>query len=145
MQEALAEVHGVERVEVPGRESGRARVQADEGVEPRSLIEAVRSAGNRADLESGGRRARPSGDETGDQGSPDLLPLGAGSDWLLETYILAREGGEIVQIAALTIRFRITVSQLTETLFPYLTLAEGLKLGARVFEKDVTKPSCRAG
>ncbi|MFQ5341539.1 MAG: mercury(II) reductase [Anaerolineae bacterium] len=67
------------------------------------------------------------------------------TDRLLGAHVLAHEGSEIIQIAVLAIRFGITVHDLTDTLFPYLTLAEGLKLAAQTFEKDVAMLSCCAG
>ena len=67
------------------------------------------------------------------------------TDALLGAHVLAPEAGEVIQIAVLAIKFNVTVRQLTETLFPYLTLAEGLKLAAQTFEKDVSKLSCCAG
>ena len=59
--------------------------------------------------------------------------------------ILAPEAGEIIQIAVLTIRFGVTVEQLRETMFPYLTSAEGLRLAALGMEEDVALLSCCAG
>jgi len=67
------------------------------------------------------------------------------TDRLLGAHILAPEGGEMIQIAVLAIRFGITVRSLRETMFPYLTNAEGLKLVTLAFEKDVAKLSCCAG
>ncbi|HEX6383242.1 MAG TPA: mercury(II) reductase, partial [Anaerolineae bacterium] len=64
---------------------------------------------------------------------------------LLGAHVLAPEGGEIIQTAVLAIRFGITLTQLRQTLFPYLTNAEGLKLAALGFEKDIAKLSCCAG
>ena len=40
---------------------------------------------------------------------------------------------------------RMTVEQLGDTIFPYLTTVEGLKLAALTFNKDVAKLSCCAG
>jgi pyruvate/2-oxoglutarate dehydrogenase complex dihydrolipoamide dehydrogenase (E3) component len=72
-----------------------------------------------------------------------------GSDRLLGAHVLAAEGGEIIQTAALAVKFGLqygfTVENLRELLFPYLTQAEGLKLAAQTFEKDVTQLSCCAG
>ena len=59
--------------------------------------------------------------------------------------IVAAEGGEIVQTAALAIRYRMTVADLGQQLFPYLTMVEGLKLCAQTFFKDVKQLSCCAG
>ena len=55
------------------------------------------------------------------------------------------EAGEIIQTAALAIRARMTVGELGDQLFPYLTMVEGLKLAAQTFTKDVTQLSCCAG
>ena len=67
------------------------------------------------------------------------------SDRLLGAHILAPEGGELIQTAVLAIRFSITVSQLRQTMFPYLTNVEGIKLALLGFEKDVALLSCCAG
>ncbi len=73
------------------------------------------------------------------------LVADADSDRLLGAHILAPEGGELIQTAVLAIRFGITVKQLRETMFPYLTNVEGIKLAALAFEKDVALLSCCAG
>lgn len=59
--------------------------------------------------------------------------------------VLANEGGEIIQTAALAIRNRMTIQDITDQLFPYLTMVEGLKLCAQTFTKDVKQLSCCAG
>lgn len=59
--------------------------------------------------------------------------------------VLAAEGGEIIQSAVLAIRNRMTVTDLADQLFPYLTMVEGLKLTAQTFNKDVSQLSCCAG
>jgi len=64
---------------------------------------------------------------------------------LLGAQVLAGEGGEIIQTAALAIRNRMTVADLAGQLFPYLTMVEGLKLAAQTFSKDVKQLSCCAG
>lgn len=64
---------------------------------------------------------------------------------LLGVHVLAAEGGEIIQTATLAVKFGLTLDDLTGTLFPYLTMAEGLKLAALTFSKDVSKLSCCAG
>lgn len=63
---------------------------------------------------------------------------------LLGAHILAAEGGEAIQTATLAIKFGLKVDDLTDTLFPYLTQVEGLKLAAIAFEKDVAMLSCCA-
>jgi len=64
---------------------------------------------------------------------------------LLGCQVLAAEGGEIIQSAALALRNRMTISDLADQLFPYLTMVEGLKLCAQTFTKDVSQLSCCAG
>lgn len=74
-----------------------------------------------------------------------LIKLVAGSDGrLLGAHILAPEGADSIQTAALAIKHGLSVGDLGETIFPYLTTVEGLKLAAQTFEKDVTKLSCCA-
>ena len=64
---------------------------------------------------------------------------------LLGAQILSAEAGEMIQTAVLAIRNRMTVKELGDQLFPYLTMVEGLKLCAQTFFKDVTQLSCCAG
>ena len=64
---------------------------------------------------------------------------------ILGCQVLAAEGGEIIQSAALAIRNRMTAQELADQLFPYLTMVEGLKLCAQTFTKDVKQLSCCAG
>lgn len=64
---------------------------------------------------------------------------------LIGAQVVAHNGGETIQIAALAIRNRMTVDDLAAELFPYLTMAEGIKLCAQTFSKDVTRLSCCAG
>jgi mercuric reductase len=68
-----------------------------------------------------------------------------GSGKLLGAHILAPEGADSIQTAALAMKCGLTVRQLAETIFPYLTTVEGLKLAAQTFAKDVAKLSCCAG
>jgi mercuric reductase len=64
---------------------------------------------------------------------------------LLGAQILAPEAGELIQTAALALRARMTVQDLADQMFPYLTMVEGLKLCAQTFTKDVKQLSCCAG
>lgn len=68
-----------------------------------------------------------------------------GSGRLIGIQVVAPEAGEIIQTAALAIRHHMTVQELANQLFPYLTMVEGLKLAAQTFSKDVTQLSCCAG
>jgi mercuric reductase len=69
----------------------------------------------------------------------------AGSGRLIGVQAVAPEAGELIQAAALAIRARMTVQELADQLFPYLTMVEGLKLCAQTFFKDVKQLSCCAG
>jgi len=68
-----------------------------------------------------------------------------GSGRLIGAQILASEGGEIIQTAALAMRANMTIADLTGQLFPYLTMVEGIKLCAQTFTMDVKRLSCCAG
>ncbi len=68
-----------------------------------------------------------------------------GSGRLLGVQAVAPEAGEFIQTAALAIRARMTVDDITGQMFPYLTMVEGLKLAAQTFSRDVKKLSCCAG
>ncbi len=67
------------------------------------------------------------------------------SERIIGAQILSHEGGELIQSAALAISNQMTVTDLANQLFPYLTMVEGLKLCAQTFNKDVTELSCCAG
>jgi len=73
------------------------------------------------------------------------LVIDSDTQRLIGAQILAHEGGEIIQSAALAIRNRMTITELADQLFPYLTMVEGLKLCAQTFNKDVSELSCCAG
>ncbi|MEQ9191132.1 MAG: mercury(II) reductase [Alphaproteobacteria bacterium] len=63
---------------------------------------------------------------------------------LVGAHILAPEGADSIQTAVLAIKHGLTATELAETIFPYLTTVEGLKLAAQTFDKDVSKLSCCA-
>lgn len=73
------------------------------------------------------------------------LIANADTGQLLGAQILAHEAGELIQSAALAISNKMTVDELANQLFPYLTMVEGLKLCAQTFSKDVSQLSCCAG
>jgi len=73
------------------------------------------------------------------------LVIEEGSGRLIGVQAVAPEAGELIQTAALAIRNRMTVQELANQLFPYLTMVEGLKLAAQTFNKDVKQLSCCAG
>ena len=73
------------------------------------------------------------------------LVADARTDRLLGGQILAPEGADSIQTLVLAIKHGMTTRELGETIFPYLTTVEGLKLAAQGFGKDVAKLSCCAG
>ncbi len=76
-----------------------------------------------------------------------LIKLVASSDTgkLVGAHILAPEGADSIQTAALAIKSGMTYQELGAMIFPYLTTVEGLKLAAQTFDMDVKKLSCCAG
>ncbi len=67
------------------------------------------------------------------------------TDKILGAHILAPEGGDSIQTMVIAIKTGLTTEDLANTIFPYLTAVEGLKLAAQTFDKDVSKLSCCAG
>jgi len=66
------------------------------------------------------------------------------TDKLIGARVIAPEGGELIQQLSMAIKYGITVKDLAESFYPYLTLGEGIKLAAITFGKDVSKLSCCA-
>ncbi len=73
------------------------------------------------------------------------LVADARSDRLLGGQIIAPEGADSIQTLAMALTFGMTTKALGETIFPYLTTVEGLKLAAQTFNLDVARLSCCAG
>lgn len=76
-----------------------------------------------------------------------LIQIVAGADdgRILGVHVLAPAAGEIIQTGVLAVQLGLTVDQLADTLFPYLTEVEGLKLAAQTFHRQVQHLSCCAG
>ena len=72
------------------------------------------------------------------------LVADAETDRILGAHVVAENAGEVIYAATLAVKFRLTVADLTSTFAPYLTMAEGLKLTAQTFGRDVSKLSCCA-
>ncbi|ADG07432.1 mercury(II) reductase [Kyrpidia tusciae] len=64
---------------------------------------------------------------------------------LLGVHVVADNAGDVIYAGVLAVKFGLTIEDLTSTLAPYLTMAEGLKLAALTFDRDVAKLSCCAG
>lgn len=67
-----------------------------------------------------------------------------GSGRILGAQVVAEDAGEVIYAATLAVRFGLTVQDLQDTLCPYLTMAEGLRLAAQAFDRDVSRLSCCA-
>ncbi len=67
-----------------------------------------------------------------------------GSGRILGVHILAESAGEVILAGVYAVKKKMTVQDLAETWAPYLTMAEGLKLTAQTFTRDVHKLSCCA-
>ncbi len=63
---------------------------------------------------------------------------------LIGATAVAEGAGDVIQAAIYAIQFGLTIDQIATTWAPYLTMSEGLKLAAQVFDRDVTKLSCCA-
>jgi mercuric reductase len=66
------------------------------------------------------------------------------TDKLIGARVVAPEGGELIQQLSMAIKHGGTIKELVESLYPYLTLSEGIKLAAIAFDKDVATLSCCA-
>lgn len=72
------------------------------------------------------------------------LVADAATDEVLGAHVVASNAGDVIYAATLAIKYRLTVADLVESFAPYLTMAEGLKLTAQAFARDVAKLSCCA-
>lgn len=64
---------------------------------------------------------------------------------VLGAHVVAENAGDVIYAATLMVKFGLTIEDLRGTMAPYLTMAEGIKLAALTFDKDVSKLSCCAG
>ncbi|QKY69406.1 mercury(II) reductase [Lentibacillus sp. CBA3610] len=64
---------------------------------------------------------------------------------VLGVHIVSENAGDVIYAASLVVKHGLTVDDLKDSLAPYLTMAEGLRLAALTFDKDVSKLSCCAG
>src|SRR3546814_10195181 len=58
---------------------------------------------------------------------------------LLGAHILAPEGADSIQTAAMALRCGLTIDDLAETLFPYLTPVDGLQLASTKLHRDTAQ------
>ncbi len=74
-----------------------------------------------------------------------ILKKNTDSNKLISAEIIAPDAGNMIQTVTVAIKMEMTIEDLADTYFPYLTAVEGIKLGAVIFNKDVRKLSCCAG
>ncbi|GAC1511085.1 MAG: mercury(II) reductase [Candidatus Dormibacteraceae bacterium] len=67
-----------------------------------------------------------------------------GTGRIVGASIVADGAGDVIQAAIYAIQFGLTTDQVANTWAPYLTFAEGFKLAAQTFTRDVSKLSCCA-
>jgi mercuric reductase len=63
---------------------------------------------------------------------------------LLGAHVAAHAAGEVIAAAVYALANQMTVQQMAELWCPYLTMAEGLKLAAQAFTRDISRLSCCA-
>ncbi len=66
------------------------------------------------------------------------------SDRLLGVHVLADAAGEVIQAGVYALMAGLTTAEIAAAFHPYLTMAEGLKLAAQAFRRDVARLSCCA-
>lgn len=64
---------------------------------------------------------------------------------ILGAHVVAENAGDVIYGATLAVQFGLTADDLKNTMVPYLTMSEGLKLATLTLDKDVSKLSCCAG
>ncbi len=64
---------------------------------------------------------------------------------IIGVHVVAENASDVIYSGVLAVKFGLTIEDLRSTLAPYLTMAEGIKLAALTFDKDVSKLSCCAG
>lgn len=63
---------------------------------------------------------------------------------LLGAHVIAEGAGDVIATVGYALANDMTVQQMADLWCPYLTMAEGLKLAAQTFTRDVSKLSCCA-
>ncbi|MEX2203373.1 MAG: mercury(II) reductase [Actinomycetota bacterium] len=72
------------------------------------------------------------------------LVADAESGRVLGVHVLAEAAGEVILAGVYAVKEGMTITDIAETWAPYLTMAEGIKLAAQTFTRDVSKLSCCA-
>lgn len=67
-----------------------------------------------------------------------------GTGKVLGVHAIAPNAGDVILAGVYAVKFGLTVQDLADTWAPYLTMAEGIKLTAQTFTRDVSMLSCCA-
>jgi len=106
--------------------------------------ESARKAGFRVTTNTIPVSAIPKAWVTGHTAGAIKIIAEEGSGRLLGVHLACHRGADIINEAALAIRCKITVSDLANTTHVYPSMAEGLRLCAQGFTRDISKLSCCA-
>jgi mercuric reductase len=63
---------------------------------------------------------------------------------ILGAAVLAHEAVEMIMEPTLAVKYGLTIEDLVDTLHPYLTFGEGIRLAAQAFDREVATLSCCA-
>lgn len=88
--------------------------------------------------------AIPKAHVTGQTAGVIKMVADGGTGRILGIHLTCDRGADLINEAALAVRFGLTVEDLANTLHVYPTMAEGLRLCAQGFSRDVSKLSCCA-
>lgn len=86
----------------------------------------------------------PKAHVTGDLRGAIKIVAEKGSGRILGVHLATHRGAELINEAALAVRFRLTVTDLAETSHVYPSIGEGLRLCAQGFKRDLERLSCCA-
>ncbi len=106
--------------------------------------EAARKAGYRVKTNTIPVSAIPKAQITGHTAGAIKMIAEEESDKLLGVHLSCHRGADIINEAALAIRCGMTVSELASTTHVYPSMAEGLRLCAQGFSRNIDKLSCCA-
>ncbi|WP_369412331.1 hypothetical protein [Geotalea toluenoxydans] len=88
--------------------------------------------------------AVPKAHVTGDTHGAIKMVADAESGRLLGIHLCCHRGADVINEAALAIQCKLTVDDLASMLHVYPSMAEGLRLCAQGFSRDISRLSCCA-
>jgi len=105
---------------------------------------AARDAGFEVDTHTIPASAIPKAHVTGETRGAIKIVAEKVTGRILGVHLCCHRGADIINEAALAVRFRLTVSDLADTLHVYPSMSEGLRLCAQGFRRDLDRLSCCA-